>query len=105
MHDENDCPAPKMPTPQYIVLDARESLLTSVLRDAFTVASFALLAWLTKDMPFWRVVTAILGGIVLICMLGSALSRQRLAFHSVSALKEWADEECARAQKLQASRE
>ncbi len=104
MEDDISIALPPEIERHYIVLDARESLFTSILRDVCTVACFALLAWFTQAMPFWRVFTVALGGVVVICMLARTLHERRHTFHNAQALRDWASTEAAHSEATKQKR-
>lgn len=76
--------------PKYLVLDARETLATSIARDAVTAFSFFSLAYATRDYPFWRWFSCLAFVLVLAAMVLHKLKTQRHVFHSKESLIAWA---------------
>ena len=77
----------------YIVIDQRESLKESVLKDLTSFSLLAFCIWLSEGSTFWTFLT----GLFMICFfyaqMARALKIRKHYFKSIHLLKVWVDKE------------
>ena len=77
--------------PKYVVFHIHETLLGSILSDAFTYGGLAAIYWLTSDVsPAWQVFITVM---FLLMIVGRSKKSEYLKFSSAEKLIEWAEQQ------------
>ena len=76
---------------KYAVFDRSESLLSSIIKDTFSLAVLALMVYISKDSTWWTLVTGLMFIAFLAGKAAVIIGESHKRFHTKEELSKWVE--------------